>query len=82
MEFYKGRIYTLNWDISVNSDGTYELSMKSIQQQDGTSGNDRINSASSGYFSKDLKKFYLTYSSDSGLGWEEATATLTAENYQ
>lgn len=82
LEFYKGRIYTLNWDISVNSDGTYELSMKSIQQQDGTSGNDRINSASSGYFSKDLKKFYLTYSSDSGWGWEEATATLTAENYQ
>lgn len=81
LEFYKGRIYTLNWDISVNSDGTYELSMKSIQQQDGTSGNDRINSASSGYFSKDLKKFYLTYSSDSGWGWEEATATLTAENY-
>lgn len=82
LEFYKGRIYTLNWDISVNSDGTYELSMKSIQQQDGTSGNDRINSASSGYFSKDLKKFYLTYSSDGGWGWEEATATLTAENYQ
>lgn len=82
LEFYKGRIYTLNWDISVNSDGTYELSMKSIQQQDGTSGNDRINSASSGYFSKDLKKFYLTYSSDSGWGWEEAIATLTAENYQ
>ena len=82
LEFYKGRIYTLNWDISVNSDGTYELSMKSIQQQDGTSGNDRINSASSGYFSKDLKKFYLTYSSNGGWGWEEATATLTAENYQ
>lgn len=82
LEFYKGRIYTLNWDISVNSDGTYELSMKSIQQQDGTSGNDRINSASSGYFSKDLKKFYLTYLSDGGWGWEEATATLTAENYQ
>ena len=82
LEFYKGRIYILNWDISVNSDGTYELSMKSIQQQDGTSGNDRINSASSGYFSKDLKKFYLTYSSNGGWGWEEATATLTAENYQ
>lgn len=82
LEFYKGRIYTLNWDISVNSDGTYELSMKSIQQQDGTSGNDRINSASSGYFSKDLKKFYLTYSSNGGWGWEEATATLAAENYQ
>lgn len=82
LEFYKGRIYTLNWDISVNSDGTYELSMKSIQQQDGTSGNDRINNASSGYFSKDLKKFYLTYSSNGGWGWEEATATLTAENYQ
>lgn len=82
LEFYKGRIYTLNWDISINSDGTYELSMKSIQQQDGTSGNDRINSASSGYFSKDLKKFYLTYSSNGGWGWEEATATLTAENYQ
>lgn len=81
LEFYKGRIYTLNWDISVNSDGTYELSMKSIQQQDGTSGNDRINNASSGYFSKDLKKFYLTYSSNGGWGWEEATATLTAENY-
>ena len=56
--------------------------MKSIQQQDGTSGNDRINSASSGYFSKDLKKFYLTYSSNGGWGWEEATATLIAENYQ
>lgn len=82
LEFYKGCIYTLNWDISVNSDGTYELSMKSIQQQDGTSGNDRINNASSGYFSKDLKKFYLTYSSNGGWGWEEATATLTAENYQ